>query len=655
MVQRELKRKTKLYTVAAIFSALILVSAIYTVTTPTVMYGTLGVPLMKNFTSNDELRNYLLINTGYSMYSPSIPQEDIAIPENTPVPKASGIATANPSTGTGSSSASGGSDDFIDGYWRSSPDADAAMGYQESPVQYWARPADSSQDSFSTTNIQVVGVDEADIVKTDGQYIYVLSRRDGLVTVQIVKATSQNPTVVGKITLNSPATASCMYLSENGNKLVLIGCQYDFSKSFLYRYGQTFIYVYDVSNKAEPVLARSLILSGEYFSSRMIGNYVYTVVNQRAYVEDGTVILPQVCVDTATTEIAPTSIYYTDMQDRYFSYSTFIGLNIIDDVKQPTYLTILTGASSCMYVSTNNMYVTFGKEVNTEIYRIAFNGAHLNFRAQGTVPGAVLNQYSMDEYKGCFRIATTISPMVRSAIENEHNNLYVLNMNLDMVGKLENLAQGERIYSARFVGDKAYLVTFKLIDPFFVLDLKNPSSPKVVGELKIPGFSSYLHPYNENYIIGIGKEDAKVKLSLFDVTDMNNPAEIAKYIIGEEALYSQSIVLNEPKAFLFDQQKQLLVMPVAIGAWPSNLDRSDSSVPISNGVWSGVYVFKVSPENGFILQGELSHPATNNNGWSDYDDITRSLYIGNTLYTVSNDRIQLYRLDNLELIAHVNF
>ena len=647
MVQKEIKHKTKLYTIVAIFSVIILVSAIYTVTTPTVMYGTLGIPLMKNFTSNDELRDYLLTNTGYSMYSPSVPKDDIGTPENTPVPTASGIVAGNPSTGAGSYSAS--------------------IGYQESSTQYWARPTDSSQDPFSTTNIQVVGVDEADIVKTDGQYIYVLSRHGALgTTIQIVKANSQNSAVVGKIAFEGSTYIDSMYLSESGDKLALIGLLINSSSIFYsssgvpYRYNggdvQTVLYVYDVSSKAEPVLARSLILNGNYFSSRVIGNYVYVVVNQPAYVVDNeTVVLPQVCVDTITTEIASTSIYYTDVQDTSFLYSTFIGLNLIDATEQPTYLTLLTGASSCMYVSTNNMYVTFGKSGGTEIYRISFNRLDMTFRAQGVVPGDVLNQYSMDEYNKYFRIATTVSPWVRGDIENEHNNLYVLNMNLDMVGKLENLAQGERIYSARFAGDKAYLVTFKQIDPFFVLDLKNPSSPKVVGELKIPGFSSYLHPYNENYIIGIGKEDAKVKLSLFDVTDMNNPTEIAKYIIGEEALYSQSIVLNEPKAFLFDQQKQLLVMPVVIGAWPSNLGRPDSSVPISNGLWSGVYVFKVSPENGFILQGELSHPATNNNGWSDYAEITRSLYIGNTLYTISNDMIQLHHLDNLVLIAKITF
>jgi uncharacterized secreted protein with C-terminal beta-propeller domain len=420
-------------------------------------------------------------------------------------------------------------------------------------------------------------------------------------------------------------------------------------------------------------------LSGSYFNSRMIGNYIYTVVSQPAYANNETVILPQVSTGSETKDIAATNIYYTDMQDSYFTYNTFAGLNINNDQEQPTDMTILMGGSSCMYVSTSNMYVTFPNSTGeaTEIYRIAINGANLTFEAKGVVPGYILNQYSMDEYNNYFRVATTVSTgsWVNRA---EHNNLYVLDMNLNVVGQVENLAQGERIYSARFAGDKAYLVTFKQVDPFFVLDLKDPTAPKVAGELKIPGYSSYLHPYNENYVIGIGKENQTVKLSLFDVTDMSNPTEIAKYVIGENADYAESTALYEPKAFLFDLQKQLLVIPVSITDYgyvdeplPETPARgTDGSITKEDGAissssprytqptyWQGAYVFKLSPASGFTLQGEVSHQTEQSNSYWYYNDdaISRSLYIGNTLYTISNGIVQLNSLDNLGLIGRVTF
>jgi len=623
MVQREVKNKTKRYALAAVLSALILVSVIYTVTMPTVMYSLIGASPMKNFASVDALKNYLIANT-QGQYC---------------------------------------RDDYIiDGYWYSQ-----SYGvYTDSSVKAISVDSSGGGRGFSATNVQVVGVDEVDIVKTDGKYIYVLSDYS---TIQIVNADSKNPSVVGKISFEDvllPSTfcVTGLYLSENGARLAVLGYQYNFipyidnDSDTIKRIGYfdyySFVYVYDVSNRVNPVLARNMTLSGNYLNSRMIGNYLYTVVNQRAYVDDGIVTLPHVSVDVVTQEIAPTCIYYTDMQDTYFSYSTFAGLNIMDDSEQPTCMTILMGVSSCMYVSVDNMYVTFtkyaGTDSSTEIYRIAINGADLTFEAQGIVPGYVLNQYSMDEYNNYFRIATTVAAGPWQG-RTEYNNLYVLNMNLNVVGKIENLAKDERIYSVRFAGDKGYIVTFRQIDPFFVLDLKNPTTPKVTGELKIPGYSSYLHPYNENYIIGIGQEDRSVKLSLFDVTDINNPLEIAKYLVNNDptgaspiSTYSFSNALGDPKAFLFNQQKQLLVIPMFL------------ETLAVDGQWQGAYVFQLTPEKGFTLRGVLTHQSNKDNQYSDYkSQINRSLYIDNTLYTVSNNMIQLHRLDNLHLIAKIEF
>ncbi|MCL1977171.1 MAG: beta-propeller domain-containing protein [Candidatus Bathyarchaeota archaeon] len=681
MVQKELKRKTKLYTLVAVLSAVLLVSAIYTVTTPPVMYGLLGISPMKHFTSIEELRTYLITNT----------QNPTAYPDSFDNDSGSEFWSRPDSVEiTGS------------GFESSMPPIPTPLpsSIPSAATDSAAGAFTTSTTGFSTTNVQVAGVDEVDIVKTDGKYIYTLNvnyDNELCSSVQIVRADPQSPEVVGKIAFDSSTYIYGMYLSEDGNKLAILGNHHQYfgimplneivprdddvlepmptsaPSDFFWPYNtQTFVYVYDVSNKAEPVLARDLTLSGNYINSRMAGDYIYLIVNQSADLNDETVFLPRVSIDAVTKEIAPTSIYYADIQDAYFSYTTFTSLNIMNDAEQPTSMTILMGASSCMYVSTHNMYVTFNKYESTEIYRVSFKGANMSFRAQGTVPGYVLNQYSMDEYDNHFRIATTVST---GTWDNriDYNNVYVLNMNLGTVGKIENLAQGERIYSARFAGDKAYLVTFEQIDPFFVLDLKDPTSPKVTGELKIPGFSNYLHPYSENYVIGIGQENNAVKLSLFDVTDVSNPIEIAKYVIGENADYTQSPAQYDPKAFLFDPQKQLLVIPISISNYSiyepfpaPEYDSTDNSTLIvfpremqlikEGSFWQGAYVFSISPENGFTLQGELSHQSNSNNYWYNYyDSITRSLYIGNTLYTISNSMVQLNSLDDLSLIAQVIF
>ncbi len=335
------------------------------------------------------------------------------------------------------------------------------------------------------------------------------------------------------------------------------------------------------------------------------------------------------------------------------------------------------------------MYVTYPTWTDggqfTSIYKVSINGSQLNFEAQGSVPGYTINQYSMDEYNGYFRIATNWQN------ETQLKNVYVLDSNLTIVGKLEGLAKNESLYSVRFMGDRGYLVTFHQTDPFFVIDLSNPTSPKVAGELKIPGYSSFLQPYDQNHVIGLGVqntvangyETSNLKLSLFDVTDINNPTQIAKYNV--EGNYTSSTALNDPKALLFDLQKQLLVIPVSINNYYYNVNiyyagnaTGSSKViqppsPITPGAststesyWQGAYVFKTDLNNGFTLQGTVTHlneTQLNSQGYltdsstyysSQNNYITRSLYIGNTLYTISNSEIKLNSLTDLTQIAEIN-
>jgi inhibitor of cysteine peptidase len=631
VVQKEIKKKTSIYGAVAILSAIVLVAMIYAFGAAPVIFPpneTPSVSLMKTFSSYNDLKNFLATNTKSSTYTYS--------------------------GGPLDAQAFGGRGEF------------APM-----PTPVPASIAESGQGTYSvtpdysTTNIQVAGVDEADIVKTDGTYIYVASNANfnsaSQNNVYIVKADPTDPRVIAKIPLGNETYVAGLFLSQDGNKLVVIGSQYQVYAlgapqpeiAMIYPYYSsvnTFITVYDVSEKAMPVLARNLTLSGSYFNSRMIGNYVYAVVSQPAYILQDAVLLPQVYEDAKASEIAPNRIYYANSVDSYYTFTTFIGLNILDDEQQPTNMTVMMGGTSAMYVSTDNIYVTYSTWDDgqyTSIYRVSVNGGELTFEAKGSVPGYVLNQYSMDEYNGYFRVATTWQKTTQM------NNVYVLDMNMSEVGKLENLAQGERIYSARFMGDKAYLVTFKQTDPFFVIDLHSPAEPKVAGELKIPGYSTYLHPFDEDHVIGLGMENSTVKLSLFDVTNVNAPTEVAKYIV--EGDWTDSEALYEPKAFLFDKAKELLVIPISVSNY-GVIDQTGKDI-MQGGFWQGAYVFNVTVADGFQLRGEIAHQQ-NSTSLSYYIDLNsavhRSLYIGNTLYTVSDAMIKLTSLTDLAPIAEVD-
>lgn len=615
MVQQEVKKKTSMYGLAAVLSAIVLVALIYTYgTTPTVFPPT-ETPYatnMKTFSSYEELRDFLVANSsGISVYP----------------------------------------------FWTRSADLYLA------PVPLLQMGSEAATNDYSTTNIQVAGVDEADIVKNDGRYVYVAATTYDSISgaqsaVYIVKADPQDPKVIAKITLENYTYPEGIYLSEDSSRLVVIANRYqpailraEGPETLIYPGpigSSTLLYVYDISEKAYPRLARNLTISGGYFSSRMIGNYVYAVINQPAYVVNGTVTLPVLYQEKKVAPIAPSSVYYSDTVDRYFTFTTFLAVNILDDAQQPTNMTVLMGGSSAMYVSTSNIYVTYStwnEGQYTTIYRVRINGATLAFEAKGNVPGYVLNQYSMDEYNGYFRVATTWQNE-----KTQMNNVYVLDKSMSIVGKLENLAEGERIYAVRFMGDKGYVVTFRQIDPFFVIDLRNPADPKVAGELKIPGYSSYLHLFDENHVIGLGKENTTVKLSLFDVTNVNEPKEIAKYIV--EGDWTDSEALYEPKAFLFDRQKELLVIPISVNNY-GVVDSGGKDSYTQGYYFQGAYVFKVTLTRGFELKGNVTHqPQTNT--WVEGDwGVHRALYIGNTLYTVSNMKIQLNSLDTLAFIAEV--
>jgi uncharacterized secreted protein with C-terminal beta-propeller domain len=515
----------------------------------------------------------------------------------------------------------------------------------------------------SETNIQVAGVDEADTVKTDDKgYMYVLSND----TVYILTA---YPPTQARVLANIKFTD--MYpigIFVSGERLAVLGSQYSYPAIMFSPYERfyvadikTYVRVYDINDRSNPVLIKDLALTGSYFNSRMISDYIYLVVSKPAYTVNDTIFLPEIVMNGRATEIAPTDIRYFNGTEEYYQYTTFVAMNIQNTTEAPTYLTTLLGATSNMYVSQENMYVTFQDWYwggNTTIYRIHLQASNMTIEASGKIPGQEHNQYSMDEYGDYFRIQTqTWSDGVSKT------NVYVLDMNLSIVGNLSNIAVGENFHSARFMGNRCYLVTFQNTDPLFVINLTDPTSPTILGNLTIPGYSDYLHPYDETHLIGVGKNTVEaeegnfawyqgIKISLFDVSNVTNPVQEASYVIGDRG--SDTPVLTDPKAFLFDKSRNLLVIPVMV----AKIDESKYPSPVPSSaygdpVWQGAYVFDISLYHDLVSEGNITHL---DNGASINDQgywVTRSLYIEDVLYTVSDRMIKMNRLDDMSLIGQV--
>jgi uncharacterized secreted protein with C-terminal beta-propeller domain len=453
--------------------------------------------------------------------------------------------------------------------------------------------------------------------------------------------------------------------------------------------------------------------------------------------------------------IAASDVYYFDYPDYSYQFTNILGINTQNDGEDFTSKTFLMGYSQNLYVSQNNIYSVYAKQVSqsdfydkiideviipavpfeqqqkingikntneskyekmqeiekvfqdyvgslnpeeaarvmndtqqkmekvqieidkemekTVIHKISVDKGDIEYKASGNVPGHVLNQFSMDENNNYFRIATTVSGYVANK-DTSTNNMYVLDENLNTVGRLEDVATGESIYSVRFIGNRAYMVTFRHIDPLFVIDLSNPTNPTVLGQLKIPGYSDYLHPYDETHIIGLGKEvdasiDAEkvhtegavyytaiqgVKISIFDVSDVQNPIEMYKEVIGDRG--TQSLATSDHKAFLFDKQKELLVIPITVAQLKPGQSKSEQG----DFVFQGAYVYNINLQDGLKLKGKITHLENDSDlvksGYYYYSspyDIKRSLYMDNVLYTLSDKTIKMNNLDNMNEINKI--
>ena len=528
-------------------------------------------------------------------------------------------------------------------------------------------------NDYSKTNTQVQGVDEADIVKTDGTYIYYLTN-EKLTIINTENASQMKE--MSTIKFDETFTPEEIFL--NNDKIIVIGKRYEYDKTerkigidedYLYPNYMDKTYtsakLYNVKDKINPTLERTVEVEGDYLTARMIDSNVYIASNKYMYYayicntykstelnEDD--FKPHY-LDTATSNETKSinfdCIYYIpEFEDT--NYLNIVAFNITNN--QEANVESYLGAGEEIYASKENLYVTKTKydyerknktSITTEIYKFNLNNANCTFAKAGDVPGSVLNQFSMDECNGYFRIATTDSTSWNS--ESNTNNLYVLNENLETIGKIEGLAKGERIYSVRFMGNRAYMVTFVETDPLFVIDLSNPTIPTVLGELKIPGYSKYLHPYDETHLIGIGEDTEVVnygygdrvvtngmKMAMFDVTDPNNPQELYNVKIGEKGTYSE--LLYNHKALLFSKEKNIIAFPISI---------TDNDYKVT---FQGAIVYGVSLEKGFELKTKISNSATDYDRYYSRNRVERIIYIKDTLFTLSNGLIKAVDLNTFE-------
>jgi len=611
---------------------------------------------------------------------------------------------------------------------------------------------------FSETNIQVQGVDEPDTVKTDGTYIYIVSGQKVFI---VLARPAEDAEVLSIISVNF--TVRDIFVNED--RLVLFGdlYTYDYPVKVMidsdieseisipapwYSTSSTNIHVYDISDRENPELKKDIVVGGNYYNARMIGDYVYLITNQYSYnlrtcYETNDTIVPMITINGEARKIPLSDICCIDVPSSSLTLTHIVSLNIKDDTEDVVDKIFTLGNTQTMYVSQNNIYITYQRtrsdysamqeiidevvipllseklqndikvardfeisdynknqvvdwilegfyntldseernNIETEIqkrihrtviHKISVEDGSIEYLCNGTVPGRALNQFSMDEHNGFFRIATQIDSYWASNIKKS-TNVYILDENLERVSEIENIAPGENMHSARFMGNRAYLVTFKNIDPFFVLDLSDPENPEVLGELKIPGYSDYLHPYDETHIIGIGKdadetidedrihaEDSVyytaikgVKIALFDVSDPENPKEVSKVTIGDRGTSTE--VLNDHKALLFDREKELLVLPINLYE-----SKEDNEYSWGEFVFQGAYVYKLSIEGGFEYQGRITHRDHEETSQEEYYcyryssyNVERSLFINDVLYTISDNLIKMNDLEDLSEINSV--
>ncbi|MDO9538959.1 MAG: beta-propeller domain-containing protein [Methanocalculus sp.] len=499
---------------------------------------------------------------------------------------------------------------------------------------------------YSTTNIQVEGVDEADFVKNDGRYIYLIAGGEFVI---IEAYPPENARIISNTTVSG--TPREMYLSGSFVAIFSDVTEEVFepvegsAAPVPVRREVTHAMIYDVTDRTNPVLIRTITASGTYASSRMTDGIVYLITQEYPQRRGSDIPLPMIMDGTDSKR--PDIWRFDDLEGPFiFQTLTAFRPAAKSSVSAESYL---VGYSSTFYASQENLFIAYhyyGNQQSYErsgsstiIHRFELRKGDPVWRLSMSVPGRLLNQFSLDEYKNHLRVATTVEEYGQMGSVTS-SRITILDQSGTITGEITGIAPTERIFSARFIGDRCYLVTFRQIDPFFVIDLSDPKSPKILGELKIPGYSDYLHPFDTNHIIGIGKDTEEsswggvittgVKVALFDVTNVRDPKLKDSVTIGGQG--SDSEVLRDHKAFYLNTKNGVMVLPITVSAGYG-----------SGYVWQGSYVYEVSSESGFTLRGTVAQYAgdapPDPDRWPTA--VRRSLSIGEVLATISDNSVVL--------------
>ena len=494
---------------------------------------------------------------------------------------------------------------------------------------------------YSKTNIQEAGVDEGDIIKTDGTWIYIL-KQDG--SFSIVRANDGAPKVESTTKLEKTGLSNRelreMYL--DGDRLIIVEegiCTALEKDNELYRTStgyQTVLSVWDITDRAQPEQIGMLRQDGYYKDSRKNGDFVYLFTSYMPYIaetyEESTIV-PRINGD----EVAYNQFYLPEKpaSENYLIISS-VDITKPEEVKDQKVL--VSGADS-FYVSTENIYVTnenynSGKDtVVTEIAKFHYKDGRITGVAAGSVKGYLNDSFSLNEYDGTLRVVSTYY----DETWEEWNALYILDEKLQQLSAIEDLAQGETIRSARFFGTTGYFVTFRQTDPLFSVDLSDPENPKVLGELKISGFSSYLHFYGENLLLGIGYEADEntgsttgLKLSMFDISDPANVKEVSRTVLPG---MTWCPAIEDYKSILVDPDKNLIGFYCDKRYFVYSYDETGGFTRKLLCDFYGDEFLGVSDQSE---QGTSGIAAT-----VDYDNM-RGLYIGDYLYLAGNDFVAAY-------------
>lgn len=529
----------------------------------------------------------------------------------------------------------------------------------------------------SDTNNQVEGVQEGDIIKNDGKYIYI-NTASGL---KIIDSNPLNPKIVA--TLSIPENTSITELFITGNKLVVIGQNNMFyianrgmeepmlDKAMImppkYYDDRTNVLIFNIENISKPVLEKEYLFDGNYLSGRAIDDKLYLISTRyiNYYYDAYNKQLNNIPVPYYTDVLTNTKYEFGYDDIRYFAnyidsrYMYTIGIDLSNKSSKPD-VDVYLGGSNTIYVSKDSMFAAIsdysydntiaqaesfnpGYTISTIIYKFSLNNGKIDVVSQGNVPGTIINQFSMDEHDGAFRIATTTGEFWQNT---SMNNVYILDNGMKVIGKLEGLAKGERIYSTRFAEDRIYMVTFRQVDPLFVIDTSNPTKPVVEGMLKIPGYSTYLHIVDENHLLGFGYETEEaswggtinkgLKLSLFDVADPNRPKELKSEVIGETGTYSE--VLYNHKALMFSLNKGIMAFPAYVAG-----DNYKTA-------FVGAYVYNIISDN-FYYKTKISH--MDDEQYAYGQEIRRVIYINDYIYSFSDNEMQVYSIETNKKIGEL--